>query len=194
MRRRLVHRWAGLLFAGATVLLAGSCPPSAAASEPFLAVHLVGGQGRSYALSEIERLAFETDVLQVVTAGGADLYALESIVRIDFVLDEWAGIDGPEGTADVVELLHLFQNQPNPFSPETRIAYELPHAGRAELRIYTVAGRLVRTLVKENLAAGLHTAVWDGLDEKGRAVSSGVYLYVLVTPRVEESRKMLLLR
>jgi len=176
------------------VLLACSCPPSAEASEALLAVHLTGGQGRSYALSEIERVTFETETLEITTTGGTDTHALESIVRIDFTLDQWAGIDDPEGAADVVKILHLFQNQPNPFSPETRIAYELPQAGRAELRIYSVNGRLVRKLVDEDRSAGPHSVLWDGLDESGRAVSSGVYFYTLAAPGVEESRKMILVR
>jgi hypothetical protein len=194
MRRRSGNRRAGLLLAGALVLLACSCPPSAGASEAFLAVHLAGGQGWNYALSEIERVTFGTETLEIVTAGGTDTHALQSIVRIDFALDEWTGIDGPESAADVVRVLHLFQNQPNPFGPETRIAYEVPQNGRAELRIYAANGRVVRSLVEAELEAGPHAVVWDGLDESGRAVSSGVYFYVLVAPGVEESRKMLLLR
>ncbi len=194
MRRRSRHRWAGLLSVGAMVLLACSCPPSAEASEAFLAVHLVGGQGRSYALSEIERVTFGTETLAIITTGGTETHALESIVWIDFALDQWTGIDDPESAADVVKMLHLFQNQPNPFCPETRIAFELPYEGRAELRIYAVNGRLVRTLVDENRAAGQHSVVWDGLDESGRALSSGVYFYTLAAPGIEENRKMLLLR
>jgi len=194
MRRASGHHRAGLLLASAAFLLACSCPPSAAAAEPFLAVRLAGGQGRSYALSEIERVTFGTETLEIITTGGTETHALESIVRIDFTLDEWTGIDDPESAADVVKILHLFQNQPNPFSPETRIAYELPQAGRAELRIYAVNGGLVRTLVEAELEAGPHTVEWDGLDESGRAVSSGVYFYMLAAPGVEESRKMLLVR
>ena len=195
MRRAARHHWAGLLFASAALLLVCIHPPSAAgAAEPCLAVHLAGGQGRSYPLSEIERINFGNETLEVVAIGGTDTYGLEGIVRIDFELDEWTGIDDPEGAADVLKILHLFQNQPNPFGPETRIAFELPQSGPAEFRIYAASGRLVRRLVEEVRSAGRHSVVWDGLDESGRAVSSGVYFYTLAAPGVEESRKMLLLR
>ena len=115
-------------------------------------------------------------------------------MRIDFFLDDWTGIENPEGVADVLKVLHLFQNQPNPFSPETRIAFELPQEGRTELRIYTVNGRLVRTLMKDTRPAGQYTVCWDGRDAAGESVATGVYFYTLVAPGVQESRKMILLR
>ena len=194
MRPTAGRRLTRFLAAGAVMFVLCGSPQPGEAAGPALAVWLGGGQGESYPLAEIEQVTFGSDTLKVVASGGTDNYSLESVTRIGFLLDDWTGIDDPEGAADVVKILHLFQNQPNPFSPETRIAYELPQAGRAELRIYAVNGRLVRTLVEAELEAGPHTVVWDGLDESGRAVSSGVYFYVLATPGVEESRKMLLLR
>jgi hypothetical protein len=178
----------------AILLMMCVCPSSFATGQPFFAVQLSGGQGRSYLLSEVERITFGSETLEIATAGGTDVYALESIVRVDLELDEWAGADGPEGPIALEPILHLFQNQPNPFSPETRIAFELPQTGPTELRIYTANGRLVRTLVDRELSAGPHSFVWDGLDESGTEVSSGVYFYLLTAPELEESRKMLLVR
>ncbi|MBK7049167.1 MAG: right-handed parallel beta-helix repeat-containing protein [bacterium] len=65
---------------------------------------------------------------------------------------------------------------PNPFNPQTTIRFQLPTAGRAQLQIFDLAGRLVRTLVDDNLDAGGHEAVWDGRDAAGRDVGSGSYL------------------
>ena len=189
-RRQLIR----CLVAGSTVLVLCSCPLPARASEPALAVWLDGGQGRSYALAEIERVTFESEMLQVVTIGVTDSYSLESIRRIDFHLGDWTGVENPEGAGDVLKALHLFQNQPNPFSPDTRIAFDLPHEGRAELRIYAVNGRLVRTLVEEQCAEGPYSVRWDGRDDAGRPVASGVYFCTLAAPGVDESRKMILLR
>lgn len=194
MRRASRHSWVGVVPASAAILLACTCPPSAAAAEPFLAVRLMGGQGWSCELADIQRLTCDGAALQVVTAGGTDTYALESIGRIDFNLDAWTGIEDPELAQDVVGTLHLSQNRPNPFGPETRIAFDLPQDGRAELRIYAVNGRFVRTLVEEERSAGPQSVLWDGLDDAGRPVSSGVYLYTLSAPGVEEGRKMLLVR
>jgi len=193
MRGTSLRCSAGPVLAAAVVLLVCASSPSPATAA-HLAVRLTGGQGHAYELADIQDLVFAVDTLEVVTVGGTDVYELERIVQIDFDLDDWTGVEEPGPADHVVRALHLFQNQPNPFSPETRIAYELPQDGRAELRVYSVNGRLVRTLFDEGRPAGRHSIVWDGLDESGLAVSSGVYFYTLSAPGVEESRKMLLLR
>lgn len=64
---------------------------------------------------------------------------------------------------------------PNPFNPETTISFELLEAGAARLAVFDLAGRLVRTLVDESMAAGGHEVVWDGRDASGREVGSGTY-------------------
>jgi hypothetical protein len=193
VRRTSWPSWALALFAAAPLLIE-CCSPSAATAESFLAVRMAGGQGHSYALSELEQITFDSGTLEVVTAAGTDRYPLESVVQIEFITEQWTGIDGPELAVDAMKALHLFANRPNPFSPETRIAYELPEPGWTELRIYSASGRLVRTLVEGDRPAGRHSAVWDGLDQSGRAAASGVYLYALAAPGVQEGRKMLLIR
>jgi flagellar hook assembly protein FlgD len=71
--------------------------------------------------------------------------------------------------------------------------FGLPRAGRAELAIYTVQGRLVRRLVHAELPAGEHTATWDGTDDAGRHVSAGVYYAALVTAEGRFEKRMLAL-
>ncbi|HPD73658.1 MAG TPA: FlgD immunoglobulin-like domain containing protein, partial [Candidatus Krumholzibacteria bacterium] len=88
--------------------------------------------------------------------------------------------------------LGLDQNQPNPFNPRTEIAYELPRAQEAALRVYDVQGKLVCTLVEGMQAAGRHSVTWQGRDEHGGAVSSGLYFYRLTTDGGELVRKMTL--
>jgi len=88
--------------------------------------------------------------------------------------------------------LTLRQNLPNPFNPTTSIAFDLPQAGAARLEVFDVQGRHVRTLVHGNLAAGAHTAVWDGRDGRKQRVSSGVYFYRLVHASDTRVRKMVL--
>ncbi len=75
--------------------------------------------------------------------------------------------------------LALHANRPNPFNPVTTLSFDLPVAGHATLKVYDSSGRLVRTLVDGTIAAGQHAAVWDGTDQAGRAVGSGIYLYEL---------------
>lgn len=83
---------------------------------------------------------------------------------------------------------------PNPFNPSTTLAFELAAPGHARLRVYDAAGRLVATLVDENRGAGRHEIVWDGRDDGGRAVASGVYLYRLDSAAYGATRRMVLLK
>jgi photosystem II stability/assembly factor-like uncharacterized protein len=83
---------------------------------------------------------------------------------------------------------------PNPFNPQATIEFSLPEANRVHLAIYDVSGRLVRTLVDGIRNAGDHRVIWDGLDDGGRGVSSGVYLYQLEAGDKSVTRKMSLLR
>ena len=88
----------------------------------------------------------------------------------------------------------LAQNYPNPFNPATTIAFSLKAAGPVSLRIYDPAGRLIRTLVDGSRTAGNHEVSWNGLDDAGRQVTSGVYFYSLAAGDFVKTRKMILLR
>ncbi len=88
----------------------------------------------------------------------------------------------------------LEQNYPNPFNPGTAISFQLSAISTVELKIYDVAGRLVRTLVSENKAPGSYTVQWDGRDDRGAPVASGVYLYRLEAGSYRAARKMVLMR
>lgn len=86
-------------------------------------------------------------------------------------------------------------NYPNPFNPSTVIAFSLPQQSQVQLAIVDVAGRLVRTLsVGETFTAGSHEVRWDGLDDEGRTVSSGVYFYRLETEAGAVTRQMVMLK
>jgi len=90
----------------------------------------------------------------------------------------------------------LRQNRPNPFNPETWIGYAVP-GDRPEavtIRIYAASGRLVRTLVSRSVNPGHHEARWDGRDDRGRPMASGVYLYRAEVGPTVLTRKMTLLR
>src|SRR5262249_3757966 len=75
----------------------------------------------------------------------------------------------------------LSQNYPNPFNPQTTIAFTIKDRGAVTLKVYNVNGELVRTLINESRAAGSYTKAWDGHNDSGAPVSSGVYFYKLVT-------------
>jgi hypothetical protein len=88
----------------------------------------------------------------------------------------------------------LLQNTPNPFSPSTRIAFELDERGEVDVSVYNVAGRLITTLQSGVLEAGPHSVTWDGRTSTGSRAAAGVYRYVLTTSRGRTSRSMVLIR
>jgi hypothetical protein len=104
------------------------------------------------------------------------------------------------GTSDIAEPYDgpiefgLLQNYPNPFNPETRIVYRLSVSCDVRVRVYTLKGEDVRTLVEGRQGPGEYTTIWNGMDEAGIRVSSGVYLLRLEAGSFSEIRKMTVLR
>jgi aminopeptidase N len=88
----------------------------------------------------------------------------------------------------------LHPNYPNPFNAGTTIEYELAEESDVRLTVYNLLGQKVRTLVSTHLWRGSHTTAWDGLDDRGRIVASGVYLYRLEASQRIQTRKMLMLK
>jgi hypothetical protein len=88
----------------------------------------------------------------------------------------------------------LAQNYPNPFNPATTINYQLSELEQVILSIFNINGQLVRTLVNAQQGPGFYKITWDGLDEKGYHVSSGIYFYKLRIKKDTLVKKMLLLR
>jgi flagellar hook assembly protein FlgD len=102
----------------------------------------------------------------------------------------------PASTEETAQILaaRLEPNTPNPFDGRTAIRFAIPSAGQATLSIYDVQGRLVRNLITGSQTAGVHTAYWDGRDDGGRLLPSGVYLYRLSSAGRNIQRKMVLTR
>ena len=94
----------------------------------------------------------------------------------------------------VPDRYRLSQSRPNPFNPNTTIEYDIPHTEQVILRIYDTLGREVRTLVNARQPAGFHQVVWDGRNQQGRMVGSGVYLYTLTAGTFNQSKRMTLLK
>ena len=88
----------------------------------------------------------------------------------------------------------LNQNYPNPFNPETKITFQFPQASQVTLRIFNILGKEIKTLVNEQYQAGKHTVNWDGKDNLGNVVSSGIYFYQLRAGNFTQAKKMILLR
>ena len=93
-----------------------------------------------------------------------------------------------------VNITGLGSNYPNPFNPETTISYSLKENTDVIIEVFNLKGQKVRTLVNENKNLGKHTVLWNGTDNNGESVSSGIYYYRMKTINLEETRKMILMK
>jgi hypothetical protein len=103
-----------------------------------------------------------------------------------------ASEEKPQRTEDG---FRLGQNSPNPFNPSTTIYYDVPDGGgEISMKIYDVSGRLVRTLVDGHEPGGTRSVDWNGMNDQGQPLASGIYFYRMTAPGFTEMRKMVLLR
>jgi flagellar hook assembly protein FlgD len=86
------------------------------------------------------------------------------------------------------------QNHPNPFNASTEIRFELPEPGRVKLKIYNLQGQEVRRLLNEEREAGYHSVYFDGRNNQGQYLTSGVYIFTLEAGSNIETKKMILIR
>jgi len=99
----------------------------------------------------------------------------------------------PDTKLEITNLI-LLQNTPNPFESATSIKYVLPRNGLVKLAIYDISGQLVQTLVKGKKYAGTYAVSWNGMDEQGNSVRSGIYFYILEIDNLKSTKKMLLVK
>ncbi len=125
------------------------------------------------------------DVLVHIRSGYQDR------VRIYRGSDQLTGVaELPGGTAGVV----FTRASPNPFNPRTTLAFRAPVAARIQVRLCDARGRLVRSLFDEVVTAGEHTVPWDGRDDRGRDLASGIYLVQVLGPQGASSGTVTLLK
>ncbi len=143
-----------------------------------------------------------------VTIGGSGDVALftfrvlDETYSVDFASAQLRGAGNEDLTAELDGLssdgvpvaFRLVQNAPNPFNPVTKVAYHVPSESRVTIRVFDVTGRLVTTLVDGVVEPGRHTAVWNGTNNRGESVGSGVYFCTMETPDYSSSLKMTLLK
>lgn len=94
----------------------------------------------------------------------------------------------------LVSVTKLNGNYPNPFNPNTTISYDVKDASEVFLAIYNVKGQLIRSLVNEAKSTGHYTVEWDGKDQHGSVVGSGIYQYVMKAGKYQETRRMTLMK
>jgi len=102
--------------------------------------------------------------------------------------------DQPGEVTSIPVSFELKQNYPNPFNPETEIEYHLQRSVHVTLEVYNLLGQKVRTLVDEYQRSGLYSADWDGTNDQGNAVSSGIYFCRLLVDESSQTKRMVLLK
>ena len=107
---------------------------------------------------------------------------------------ETTGIDEIISKSQIPNEFSLEQNYPNPFNPETKIIYQIPKISRVTIKIYNILGQEVRTLVDKEQTMGEYKVIWDGKNNSGIPLSSGIYIYQLRTKDFINSKRMILLR
>ena len=95
---------------------------------------------------------------------------------------------------DIPSKYSLSQNYPNPFNPTTNIDFSIPKRSRVNIKVFSLLGTEVITLVNKELGYGNHSLTWDGVDRFGKPVATGVYLLKLQTKETIKTRKMILLK
>ncbi|BFN37441.1 Ig-like domain-containing protein [Fidelibacter multiformis] len=96
--------------------------------------------------------------------------------------------------SEIPQSITLHGNYPNPFNPETTIAFSMPEGQPVILSVYSINGTLIRRYARQTLSAGYHELTWDGRDQSGKEVSSGEYIYRVETPTQVSAGKMLFLK
>ena len=90
--------------------------------------------------------------------------------------------------------IRFLKNYPNPFNPITTISFELSQKGKTLVEIFNAKGQKVKTLLNEELDAGVHKIIWRGLDKQNNKVASGVYFYKVSVNNKENINKMIMLK
>ena len=122
-----------------------------------------------------------------------NIQAVGNVINADLIVGFAAGIDD-DPNSNLPISIELEQNYPNPFNPSTTIDFSLSYSSEVTLEIYNVKGELTKKLINGPLSAGSHSAEWNGKDNSGNDVASGIYFYRLTSNNEAKSKKMLLLK
>ncbi len=120
--------------------------------------------------------------------GGVDVYFIK------MKIEDLTGVPDEESPYSLPQQFALSQNYPNPFNSSTTVNFDIAKSGEVKLEIFNALGQKVRTLVNQWMSPGSYHLNWDGRDEKGDSVASGVYFCKVQTEESSQTKKMLLLK
>lgn len=148
----------------------------------------------SEVINDSELLAKARPLVQALSGNTAVQEALMEYPELEALFGTFNATAILEETAAVPSDLALKQNFPNPFNSQTTIRFAIKHGGEVRLTVIDPLGRTVRTLTEGYLEAGVYTEEWDGVDDNGIHVASGIYLYEMRTAQKRLIRKLVLLQ
>jgi hypothetical protein len=139
---------------------------------------------------------FKTAFSTLVFSGFVDGASPSTKAEYMWEVLKWLGLPSAigDGLAEVPTVFDLQQNYPNPFNPTTMIKYQLPNTVDVRLDIFNVLGQRVRTLVNSKVDAGYYEVAWDGTNEFGSKVATGLYIYRIHAGSFVKSQKMILMK
>ena len=135
-------------------------------------------------------------ILEISKNQGQFVALAKPLIVYQYEIPETTNSSGTQSAGQITILTkpRLFQNYPNPFRTQTAIRYSLPAQSKVSLIVYDISGREVRNLIDENKEPGLYTSNWDGKDNQGKSVSSGVYFYRLKTGDYQNTDRAIIIR
>jgi len=176
--------------------------PSAEESQTFdLEIKSIPGERSTFNVQGLEEMSQEVYLFDLAEGRSYDLrdnpmVSIEpekEFTRYRLALGDADFIADQEGKL-IPEIFTLKQSYPNPFVDQTTLEYSLPEQEFVELDIYNVLGQRVRTLISEEKEVGFHRVVWDGTNDVGDPVASGIYMYVFRTDSFQKTQKLVRVR
>jgi len=147
-------------------------------NRPYIGAAIPPGNGRAY----------ESDGVSWTKLASPDDYTLYMRATVQTTTAIY------ELSTEVPDKFEVSQNYPNPFNPTTAITYSLPMSEYVTLKVYDISGRVITELVNNNQNAGSYTVTWNGKNNFGESVSSGIYFYELNAGTFKVQKKMLLVK
>jgi hypothetical protein len=181
-----------VLFGG--VSLFGSL--AAGTSEPMMALHFIAG---GVAYGEVKNLCFDSSFVPpagtwAYSSTGGTTYPPAFSGQLCFPVITLNQNSADNGGDAIPATFGVSQNYPNPFNPDTRIEFSVARKSHVNISVFNILGQQVATLVDEEYDAGVHEVVWDGANDNGSQVASGIYFYKMDTEEFVRTRKMVLMR
>jgi hypothetical protein len=168
-------------------------PPDSVEFDPATLVPPGNSHLTIYTTAETDTGLYALTITAASIASGKG-ESLQHSVNVFLKVTEASDVDDWTDNSNTPKGFALFQNQPNPFNPETKISYFLPQASHVELVVFNVLGQRVRTLFDGYQDAGTQTLIWDGRSDDGRQLSSGIYFYRLQSDNFQDTKKMTLMK